>query len=205
MDLVTCPAFLFGLTMTAFWVALIYVLIAEMGDKTQLVALAFATRFKAWIVLLGVFIATLLIHLLSVFAGELAGNNLPEFWVKLSAGIAFIIFGLWTIRGDTYEENEGTTARLSRFGPIATVAAAFFLAELGDKTMLVTITVASEQQHFIPVWIGSTIGMVIADAIAIIVGRLLGKRLPERVIKYSAAAVFAISGLYNLYAAWQVR
>ena len=90
--------------MTAFWISLIYVLVAEMGDKTQLVALAFATRFKASTVLVGVFLATLLIHLFSVFIGEAAGMALPVFWIKLLAGLAFIGFGLWTLRGDEIDD-----------------------------------------------------------------------------------------------------
>jgi len=186
--------------MTAFWVALIYVLVAEMGDKTQLVALAFATRFKASTVIAGVFIATLVIHLGSVLLGEAVSFALPLFWIKVLAGAAFIIFGLWTLKGDEYDEEDN--AKSSRFGPLMTVAVTFFLAELGDKTMLMTITVASEQKSFVAVWLGSTVGMVIADGIAIIIGKVMGKNLPEKAIKYGATAVFIISGIYTLYEAF---
>jgi putative Ca2+/H+ antiporter (TMEM165/GDT1 family) len=188
--------------MTAFWIATIYVLVAEMGDKTQLVALAFATRFKVTVVLAGVFAATLFIHLFSVVIGEAAGMALPVFWIKLFAGIAFIGFGIWTLRGDKFDDDE---VKSGKFGPFMTVAITFFLAELGDKTMLATITIASEQQSFVAVWLGSTVGMVIADGIAIIVGRVMGKKLPEKLIKYGAAAVFIISGIYTLYEAYLVR
>ena len=186
--------------MTAFWISLIYVLVAEMGDKTQLVALAFATRYKVWIVLTGVFLATLLVHLFSVFIGEAAGMALPVFWIKLLAGFAFIGFGLWTLRGDEFEDEEKLETK--RFGPLVTVAVTFFIAELGDKTMLMTITIASEQQNFTAVWIGSTLGMVIADGLAIIVGKVMGKNLPDRLIKYGAAAVFIASGIYSLFQAF---
>src|SRR5215213_927917 len=186
--------------MTAFWIALIFVLVAEMGDKTQLVALAFATRFKAWIVLAGVFIATLVVHLLSVAIGEVAGFALPVFWIQLLAGLAFIGFGIWTLRGDEIDEEE--TARGGTFGPFLTVATTFFLAELGDKTMLMTITIASQEKSFVAVWLGSTVGMVLADGIAIIVGMVMGNNLPEKLIKYGATAVFIISGLYTLYQAF---
>lgn len=189
--------------MTAFWISLIYVLVAEMGDKTQLVALAFATRFKATTVIAGVFIATLVVHLLSVVLGEAVALALPLFWIQLLAGLSFIGFGLWTLRGDEYDEEEAGKA--SRFGPLITVAITFFLAELGDKTMLVTITVASEQKDFIPVWIGSTIGMVIADGLAIIVGKVLGKNLPEKGIRYGSTVVFLLSGVYTLYQAFAGR
>lgn len=189
--------------MTAFWIATLYVLIAEMGDKTQLVALAFATRYKASVVLLGVFLATLLIHLFSVAIGEAAGFALPEFWIKVLAGLAFVGFGLWTLRGDEFDDEE--KLKTGRFGPLMTVAITFFLAELGDKTMLATITIASQQQSFIGVWLGSTLGMVIADGIAIIVGKVMGKKLPEKLVKYGAAAVFIVSGLYTLYQAYAMQ
>lgn len=188
--------------MTAFWIATIYVLVAEMGDKTQLVALALATRFKASVVLAGVFVATLAVHLFSVMIGEVAGLALPVFWIKLLAGLAFIGFGVWTLRGDKLDDDEVNSGK---FGPFMTVAITFFLAELGDKTMLATITIASEQQSFVAVWLGSTVGMVIADGIAIVVGKVMGKKLPETLIKYGAAAVFILSGVYSLYQAYLVR
>lgn len=189
--------------MTAFWVSFFFVFVAEMGDKTQLVALAFATRYSVKIVLAGVFGATLLIHLLSVFLGEAASWALPIFWIQLLAGLSFIVFGLWTLREDKFEEDDKKGK--PRFGPLMTVAVTFFLAELGDKTMLATITIASQYQSFIGVWLGSTLGMVIADGLAIIVGRVMGKRLPERAIKYGAAAVFILSGLFTLAGAWAHR
>lgn len=157
--------------MTAFWISLVYVLVAEMGDKTQLVALAFATRFKASIVLAGVLVATLVVHLFSVFLGDAAGLTLPVIWIKLLAGLAFIGFGIWTLRGDEIDDEEQT--RTGRFGPLLTVATTFFLAELGDKTMLMTITIASQYQSFVPVWLGSSVGMVAADGLAIIVGKVM--------------------------------
>lgn len=186
--------------MIAFWISLFYVFAAEMGDKTQLVALAFATRFKASIVMAGVFGATLLVHLFSVLIGEVAGIALPVFWIKLLAGLAFIGFGLWTLRGDEIDEDE--QSKTGRFGPLLTVATTFFLAELGDKTMLMTITVASQYQSFVAVWLGSTVGMVLADGLAIIVGQVMGKNLPEKAVKYGAAAVFILSGIYSLYDAF---
>jgi Ca2+/H+ antiporter, TMEM165/GDT1 family len=189
--------------MTAFWIATIYVLIAEMGDKTQLVALAFATRFKASVVLAGVFLATLLIHLFSVAIGEAAGFALPELWIKLLAGFAFVGFGVWTLIGDEFDDED--KLQTGKFGPLLTVAITFFLAELGDKTMLATITIASQQQNFVGVWLGSTVGMVIADGVAIIVGKVMGKKLPERLVKYGAASVFIVSGLVTLYQAFTMQ
>lgn len=91
---------------------------------------------------------------------------------------------------------------IRNYGPLLTVATTFFIAELGDKTMLLTITIASEQKSFIAVWLASTVGMVIADGIAIIVGIVMGKNLPERLVEYGAAAVFVISGVYTFYEAF---
>jgi len=189
--------------LTAFWVALLFVFVAEMGDKTQLVALAFATRYSAQVVMAGVFGATLLIHLFSVFLGEAASRALPVFWIELLAGLAFIGFGLWTLRGD--ELGDEDKVKESRFGPVLTVATTFFLAELGDKTMLATVTIASQQRNFVGVWLGSTLGMVVADGLAIIVGKVLGKKLPEKVIKYGAAVVFIGSGVFTIIEAFVHR
>lgn len=164
--------------MAAFWISLFFVLVAEMGDKTQLVALAFATRYSIKTVLTGVFVATLLVHLLSVFLGEAASWALPTFWIQLLAGLSFIFFGLWTLRGDKLDE--GSEKADTRFGPLMMVAATFFLAELGDKTMLATITIASKYRSFVGVWLGSTLGMVVADGMATLTRRVMGRQLPER-------------------------
>lgn len=179
-----------------FLLSLFFVFAAEMGDKTQLVALAFATRYAAQTVLLGVFGATLLVHLFSVGLGEIVGLTIPTFWVHVLAGGAFIAFGLWTLRGD--ELNDPDRLIEGRWGPLMTVGTTFFVAELGDKTMLMTITLASQHHSFVAVWIGSSLGMVVADGLAIIAGRILGAQLPERVIKYGAAGIFLITGVATL-------
>ena len=173
-----------------------------MGDKTQLVALAFATRFRAAVVLAGVFAATLTIHLGSVWIGEAAGQALPRFWIDLLAGLAFIGFGLWTLRGDELDDKKTSK---DRFGPFLTVATTFFLAELGDKTMLATVTIASQQNSFVAVWLGSTVGMVLADGLAIVAGQVMGKRLPAKLIRYGAALIFIASGVFTLVQALRHR
>lgn len=183
--------------MHAFVLATFFVFIAEMGDKTQLVALAFATRFRAATVVAGVFVATLLVHLFSVGIGEAAAFTLPTLWLRLGAGVAFLAFGAWTLRGDEMQEEEKKAE--NRFGPMMTVAISFFIAELGDKTMLMTITLASQQKAFVPVWMGSTVGMVAADGLAIVVGKVLGKELPEKAIRYGAAAIFFASGVWMIW------
>ncbi|WP_327025433.1 TMEM165/GDT1 family protein [Micromonospora sp. NBC_01739] len=171
------------------------IFVAELGDKSQLMALAFATRYRTMPILIGMTVATALVHLASVAIGYGLGSALPTGWISLLAGVAFIGFGLWTLRGDTLTEDEKRKAARGGKSAVLTVGVAFFLAELGDKTMLATITLATQYGWF-GTWIGSTIGMVAADALAIIVGRLLGRKLPERTIKYGAAALFALSGIW---------
>lgn len=171
------------------------IFVAELGDKSQLMALTFATRFKIWPVLIAITSATALVHLASVGIGYGLGTALPTDWIALVAGIAFLVFGAWTLRGDKLTEGEKSKAEMATGSAIIAVGTAFFLAELGDKTMLATITLAT-QHGWLGTWVGSTLGMVAADALAILIGRLLGKHLPERVIKYGAAALFAIFGIW---------
>jgi putative Ca2+/H+ antiporter (TMEM165/GDT1 family) len=171
------------------------IFVAELGDKSQLMALTFATRFKPVPVLIGITAATALVHLVSVGIGYGLGATLPTGWISLIAGLAFLVFGAWTLCGDQLTDDEKNKAERTTGSAILAVGGAFFLAELGDKTMLATITLATQHGWF-GTWLGSTLGMVAADALAILVGRLLGKHLPERVIKYGAAALFAIFGIW---------
>ena len=182
--------------MTEFWQSFALIAVAEMGDKSQLVALAFATRFRARDVILGVTVATLAVHLGSVFLGRAIDTVLPDQWVTAAAGLAFIAFGLWTLRGDTLDDDP--SARPSRWGPFLTVTATFLVAELGDKTMLATVTLATGGASLIGVWLGSTLGMVLADAVAIVVGMVMGKRIPARTVKLVAATIFLATGLATL-------
>jgi len=172
------------------------IFIAETGDKTQLVALCLATRFNPKIVLAGIFVATLMVHVVSVLLGGGVSKFVPASYISLAAGVAFIIFALWTLRGDSLNQEE--CDNIQGKSPFWLVFTTFFLAELGDKTMLSTITLAAKYP-LIPVWLGSTVGMVLADGIAIVIGLMLGKKLPERAIKIGAAIIFLIFGFYNGY------
>lgn len=182
--------------MEAFLTAVFMVTVAEMGDKTQLLAMAFATRFKAKEVLIGVFFATILNHALAVAVGEFLNVKIPMVYIQVAAAISFIAFGLWTLRGDKLE---GEDKRVTRFGPIGTVAVAFFIAEMGDKTQLATVALAAKYQAPIAILMGTTIGMLIADAIGIWVGVMLGKKIPENVIKAISAGIFIIFGILGVY------
>lgn len=181
--------------MTAFLASLGFVVLAEMGDKTQLLAMAFATRYKASIVMWGVFAATVLNHFLAVLAGNYLTNLVPIHYVQIAAAASFILFGLWTIRGD---ELAGEDKRF-HFSPFWTVAIAFFIAEMGDKTQLATVALAAKYQSVFPVLAGTTAGMLIADAIGIGIGIVMGKKIPERAVKWIAALIFIGFGLWGLY------
>ena len=170
------------------------IFVAEMGDKSQLMALAFAARYRALPILVGITVATALVHAISVVIGAVVGVALPTRLISLLAGLAFFAFAAWTVRGDTLDDDEADRAGRSVRSAVAAAAGAFFLAELGDKTMLATITLATTE-GLVGTWIGSTLGMVAADALAILVGQQLGARLPERAVKIGAAASFVLFGL----------
>lgn len=182
--------------MPDFLASFMFVILAEMGDKTQLLAMAFATRYSAYKVLLAVFLATIVNHTLAVAAGHFLTTIIPMDIISFLAAFSFIIFGLWTIRGDKLEVED---KKESSFGPIATVAIAFFFAEMGDKTQLATISLAVEYQNMLNVLMGTTLGMVVADAIGIVVGIVLRKHIPEKMIKWISAGVFILFGLNGIY------
>ncbi|WP_082359809.1 TMEM165/GDT1 family protein [Rhodococcus opacus] len=173
------------------------IFVAELGDKSQLMAMTFALRYRWWVVIAGITVATTVVHLVSVAVGHSLGIAIPTALISVIGGIAFLIFGLWTLRGDNLTEDEQNKAgRVTRSAFLA-VTSAFFLAELGDKTMLATITLATDND-WVGVWIGSTVGMVAADALAILAGSVLGKHLPEHVIRIAAAVLFFVFGIWLL-------
>jgi putative Ca2+/H+ antiporter (TMEM165/GDT1 family) len=182
--------------MYAFLLSTAVIFVAELGDKSQLMAMTFAARYRVRDVLIGITVATAIVHLFSVAIGRLVGNQFADSQdtISIIAGIAFLLFAAWTLRGDALSDEEADKARRSQGLALLAVGVAFFLAELGDKTMLATITLAT-QEGWLGTWIGSTLGMVLADALAIGVGALLGKHLPERAIKFGAAAAFLVFGL----------
>ncbi len=199
--------------LSAFIVSLVAVVLAEMGDKTQLLAMAFASKYKWQTVLWAVLVATLLNHLFAVALGNAITQFIPMVWIKLAAAVSFLIFGLWTIHGDKL----GDEANKSGRSPFWTVAIAFFIAEIGDKTQLMTMAIAADEavkiggtgfiaklQQTIPVWMGSTCGMMIADAFGIIVGIVLHKHIPEKIVKWIAALVFVLFGLIGLHEALKI-
>lgn len=180
--------------MEAFVLSFIIIFLAEMGDKSQLMSLAFATRYRAATVLLAITVATMLLNAGSVIVGATIAMALPTELIQVAAGIVFLGFAAWTMRGDGADEDETADVRRSGGWALVAIGAAFFLAELGDKTMLATMTLATTDEP-LGVWLGSTFGMVAANAIAVAIGAAIGTRLPGRWIKLLASTAFVIFGV----------
>ncbi len=180
--------------MEAFLASVAFVVLAEMGDKTQLLGMCFATRYRWQTVLAGVFVATVLNHLLAVEVGVWLTTFVSMNTIQIIAAMSFIFFGLWTIRGDELED-----CGPDKYSPFWTVTIAFFIAEMGDKTQLATVALAAKFNDIIPVWMGTTVGMMIANAFGIIVGVTLGKQIPERLVKWVSAVIFIFFGFLGLY------
>jgi putative Ca2+/H+ antiporter (TMEM165/GDT1 family) len=170
----------------------------------QLVALWFATRYRWWVVIAGVTVATLVVHLGSVAVGRAFDELLPERLVLLIVGLSFFAFAAWSVRGDRLDKTPEAPALAASFGAFGIVTLAFFLSELGDKTQLATVSLAGQEAHALGVWLGSTIGMVLADALAIAIGLIAGRRLPQRAIGLFSAALFVVFGALALLRAFDV-
>lgn len=172
------------------------VFVAELGDKSQLMVMAFAARHRAWQVLAGITAAASTVHLLAAAIGGGLGAALPAAWIGLAAAAIFVAFGILTWRGDAEAPSDRPAPAPARRAAsvVLAVAAVFALAELGDKTMLATIALAAEG-GWLPTWIGATAGTVAADGLAIVAGHLLGRTLPERVLRRGAAFLFVAFGV----------
>ena len=187
---------MFELSLAAFVASFVLIVLAEMGDKTQFLAMSFAARHNLYKVLLGVSIAIVADFAITVALGQFLATIVPIDIISLAASLSFIGFGLWTIRGDKQEVEK---EKVSQFGVVATVAIAFFITEFGDKTQLATISLAAQYQNPISVFVGATLAMLVADGIGIMVGVVFCKRIPERIFKWLSAAIFVLFGLIGLY------
>jgi putative Ca2+/H+ antiporter (TMEM165/GDT1 family) len=180
------------------------IFVAEFGDKSQLLVLAFATRHAALPVIAGIVVAAALVQGLSVAIGAALGAALPETLITAIAGVAFLGVAAWTLR-DT-DDDDGPDApdigQRPRSGRAvaALVAGTFVVGGLGDKTMLATFALAARQDP-IATWVGATAGMVGANLVAVVVGRQVGARLSPNVIRIGSAALFAIAGVLVLLSA----
>ena len=184
--------------MGAFFAAMGLVFLAELGDKTQLVALGLGARYPLVPVLVGITLGYAATNLLSVLVGGLLGATFPTEAVGIIGGLLFRGFAAWTLRDalrggeEEYEEVEVRESRL-----IASIAAAMFVAELGDKTMIATATLAA-QANPVLVWFGATCGIIASGALGVLVGRAVGTRLPERATRIGSAALFGVFGVVLL-------
>jgi putative Ca2+/H+ antiporter (TMEM165/GDT1 family) len=181
------------------------VFVAELGDKTQLVALGFGARHRVGPVLVGVAIAYAVSNLLSVVVGGLLGVALPVRAIGLIGGVLFLGFAAWTLRqrdADTGDEavTDGEAGpAIDRRSIVLSVTVAMFVAELGDKTMLATATLAAQGSP-VHTWVGATVGIILSGALGVLLGRVFGARLPERVTRLGSATLFALFGTVLLVA-----
>lgn len=172
------------------------VFLAELGDKTQLVALTLAGRYQAHKVLAALGTTIVLLQTLSVTAGALISQAVPDRAIAVAAGLLFLGFAVWTWRSADGDDDADSVGRAG----LASVAVAFFLAELGDKTMLTTAALAADRGH-VPVWIGSLAAMLAATALAVLAGRALTRRIAPATLRRLGAIAFLTVGVATLVGA----
>lgn len=181
--------------MGAILVAFGVIFLAELGDKSQLMTLAFAARLRLIPVLSGVVAASILVQGLWVAVGSFLRVSLPTNVVNVSAGVVFLAFAVWML---LHSGEDGPAAeRNARGWAVARVAVAFVLAEVGDKTMLATVALAA-RSGALATWIGASLGMVTANGLAVALGRSIGELVPSRVVHLLASAIFAALGVILL-------
>ena len=184
--------------MDAAAVAFVVVFLAELGDKTQLVALSLATRYRVSLVLGGIFVAFAVTQGFAALVGGALGATLPETAIAVGAAVVFFGFAVWTWRGaDEDEEADVDLRGAGGLRALAGVIVTMTVAELGDKTMLATTTLAADGSP-LWTWLGGTFGATASCLLGVAVGRLLGSRLPARTTKRVAAVLFAVFGVLLL-------
>lgn len=190
--------------MVLFLTVLTTIFIAEMGDKTQLLLVAMAGKYKVAHILTGTWLATIVLNLLAVGVGAALGNYLDMRIIKTVAGIAFFWFAYGALRGEGEEEEEKEMKH--DFGPILAIFCSFFIGELGDKTQLSGITLAANYTNHsaanaVSVFLGCTLGLILADLIGLIVGVVLKSKVPTGVLNKISFAIFAAFGVLSMKAA----
>jgi len=181
--------------MEAFLTSVGLVALAEMGDKTQLLAFALAARFRKPVpIIAGIFVATLANHALAASVGAWIAAQLSPSAVRWISAAAFLIFGAWALVPDRLEEQQAGT----RHGILLTTAVAFFLVEMGDKTQLATVALAARFHPLAAIVAGTTVGMLLANAPAVWMGDRLGTRVDFKLVRYAAAALFVATGIVSL-------
>ena len=185
--------------MEAFLVSTGIVALAEIGDKTQLLAFILAAKFrKPMPIILGILVATLANHGFAGALGAWITSLMTPHTLRWVLGVSFIAMAVWTLIPDKFEEED---AKLARFGVFGTTFIAFFLAEMGDKTQVATVALAAQYNAFFAVVAGTTIGMMIANVPAVLLGDRIANRLPVRTVHAVAAFIFAVLGVATLLGA----
>jgi len=185
--------------MEAFLVSTGIVALAEIGDKTQLLAFILAAKFhKPVPIIIGILIATLANHGFAGAVGAWVTTLLGPETLRWVLGVSFIAMAIWTLVPDKLDEDDAKLAQLGVFG---TTLVAFFLAEMGDKTQIATIALAAQYQSLAMVVAGTTLGMMLANVPAVILGDRIANRIPVRLVHGIAAAIFAVLGVATLLGA----
>jgi len=180
----------------AFLTSTAVVALAEIGDKTQLLAILLATRFKRPVpIIMGILVATLANHFLAALIGAQAASILDGQWFRYAIAASFVIMAGWTLIPDKFDEDEQKPAR---YGVFVTTLVAFFLVEMGDKTQIATIALGAQFGNALAVTLGTTLGMMIANVPAVFFGNELVKRVPLNVVRIAAALLFLVIGLWLL-------
>ena len=188
---------LWRLNMEAFLISTGIVALAEMGDKTQLLSLVLAARFrKPWPIVLGILVATLANHALAGAVGSWVTTLLGPDMLRWVLGLSFIAMAVWMLIPDKLDEDEGNDA--PRMGVFMTTAVAFFLAEMGDKTQIATVMLAAQYNAWAWVVAGTTLGMMLANAPVVWLGEAITKRVPIRLVHVVSAVIFAVLGALAL-------
>ncbi|MDD1507191.1 MULTISPECIES: TMEM165/GDT1 family protein [Pseudomonadaceae] len=186
--------------MESLFVPTLIVALAEIGDKTQLLALLLAARFRRpWPIIWGMVAATLANHLAAGAVGNWVAGLLSPALLSWILAASFIAVALWTLIPDKLDDDESSS--LKRYGPFLTTLVAFFLAEMGDKTQVATVMLAAQYPHFIMVVLGTTLGMLIANVPVVLAGNFAADRLPLTLIRRLAALAFAVLAIYAAYQA----
>ncbi|MGV2835672.1 TMEM165/GDT1 family protein [Pseudomonas sp. 1121_17] len=176
------------------------VALAEIGDKTQLLALILAARFrKPWPIIAGIVVATLANHAAAGAVGAWVSGFFSESVLHWVLAASFVATALWTLVPDKLDDDESSAAR--RFGPFVTTLIAFFLAEIGDKTQVATVMLAAQYPHLIMVIIGTTLGMLIANVPVVLAGNFAAEKLPLTLIRRLAATAFVVLAIVAVYSA----
>lgn len=173
------------------------VALAEIGDKTQLLAIVLATRFRKPLpIVLGILCATLANHFLAALLGATAAAFLDGTWFRYAVAAGFLAMGLWTLVPDKLDDDADD--RPARFGAFLTTLVAFFIVEMGDKTQVATIALGARFHDALAVTVGTTLGMMLANVPAVFLGEELVKRVPLKVVRWVAAALFLAIGAWLL-------